>query len=109
MRGWARAKSLFERVTGGRRRRAIVLGSVFVLVATLAAIFVSRQVAIAGLRREIARVEAQQTEATAQQKELRADVASTSDPKTLEDEARRRLGLVEPGEEKVFFVEEESP
>ncbi len=109
MRGWARAKRLFERVTGDRRRRVIVLGSVFVLVATLAAIFVSRQVAIAGLRHEIARLEAQQAEATAQQKELRADVASTSDPKTLEDEARRRLGLVKPGEEKVFFVEEESP
>jgi cell division protein FtsB len=109
MRGWAGAKSLFERVTGDRRRRFLVLTSVFVLLATLAAIFISRQVAIAGLRREIARLEAQQVEATAQQKELRAGVASTSDPKTLEDEARKRLGLVEPGEEKVFFVEEESP
>lgn len=109
MKGWARAKGLFDRVVGDRRRRVIVLVSVFLIVATLAAIFVSRQVAIAGLRREIARLKAQQADATTQQKELRADVASTSDPKTLRDEARRRLGLVEPGEEKAYFVEEESP
>jgi cell division protein FtsB len=109
MRGWARAKSLLSRVAGSRRRRVIVLGSAFALVATLAAIFVSRQVAITGLRRDIARLEAGQVQATAEQKGLRAEVASTSDPKALADEVRRRLGLVEPGEEKAFFVEEDSP
>jgi cell division protein FtsB len=87
----------------------MVIGTVVALVATLTAVFVSRQVAMAGFRRDIARLEAQQAQAGARQKELRAEVASTSDPKTLEDEVRRRLGLVEPGEEKVFFVEEGSP
>jgi len=109
MRGWAQARRLVGRVVGGRRRRTLALAVVFLVVATLAAVFVSRQVAIAGLRHEIARLEAHQADATAQQKVLRAEVASTSDPKALEEEARRRLGLVKPGEEKVFFIEGDSP
>ncbi len=109
MRGWARAKSLLNRFTGNRRRRMIALGLGFAVIATLAAIFISRQVALVGFRRDIARIETEQAQAATRQKELRAEVASTSDPKTLEDEARRRLGLVKPGEEKVFFVEEGSP
>ena len=109
MRGWMRAKRLVGRVIGERRRRAFVLAGIFLVIATVAAVFVSRQVAIAGLRHQVARLEAQQADATAQQKVLRAEVASTTDPKTLEEEARQRLGLVKPGEEKVFFVEEDSP
>jgi cell division protein FtsL len=109
MRGWTRAKRLVGRVIGERRRRAFVLAGIFLVVATVAAIFVSRQVSIAELRHQVARLEAQQVDATTQQKALRAEVASTTDPKTLEEEARQRLGLVKPGEEKVFFVEEDSP
>jgi cell division protein FtsB len=109
MRGWARAKSLLQRMATDRRRRLVVAGSVVFVVLTIAALFLSRQLAIGGLRRELASLKAQQVEATARQKELRADVASTSDPKTLEDEARRRLGLIRSGEEKIFFVEEDSP
>jgi cell division protein FtsB len=109
MRGWAKAKSLVQRMSTDRRRRLIVVGSVVVLFLTIAAVFVSRQLAIGGLRRELADVNAQQAQASARQKELRADVASTSDPKTLETEARKRLGLIRSGEEKVFFVEENSP
>jgi cell division protein FtsB len=106
MRGWARAKRLFDRVVGQRHRRAFILAAVFLALATIAAIFVSRQVAIAGLRREIARLESRQAEATAAQKDLRAEVASTTNSATLEEEARKRLGLIKPGEEKIFFVEE---
>jgi cell division protein FtsB len=109
MRGWARAKSLLQRMATDRRRRLVVVGSVVFAVLTIAALFLSRQLAIGGLRRELASLKAQQVQATARQKELRADVASTSDPKTLEDEARRRLGLIRSGEEKIFFVEEDSP
>ncbi len=109
MRGWAKAKSLLQRIATDRRRRLIVGGSIVLVLLTIAAVFLSRQLAIGGLRRELASLQAQQGQAAARQKELRADVASTSDPKTLEDEARRRLGLVRSGEEKVFFVEENSP
>jgi cell division protein FtsB len=109
MRGWAKAKSLLQRITTDRHRRLVVVGSVVLLVLAIAAVFLSRQLAIGGLRRELADVNVRQVQASARQKELRADVASTSDPKTLEAEARRRLGLVRSGEEKVFFVEENSP
>jgi cell division protein FtsB len=109
MRGWAKAKSLLQRVAVDRHRRRVVAASIVFLLLAIAAVFLSRQLAISGLRRELADIMAQQTQAAARQKELRADVASTSDPKTLEDEARKRLGLIRPGEEKVFFVEEDSP
>jgi cell division protein FtsB len=109
MRGWAKAKGLLQRMAIDRRRQRVVVGSVVLLLLAIAAVFLSRQLAIGGLRRELAGVKAEQAQAVARQKELRAGVASTSDPKTLEDEARRRLGLVRWGEEKVFFVEENSP
>jgi cell division protein FtsB len=109
MRGRARARRLLDRVVGQRHRRAFVLCGVVLVVATVAAVFISRQVAISNLRRDISRLEAGQTAAASEQKALRAEVASTSDSKTLEEEARRRLGLVKPGEEKVFFVEESAP
>jgi cell division protein FtsB len=109
MRGWAKAKSLLRGIATDRHRRLVVVGSIVLLLLAIAAVFLSRQLAIGGLRRELARVKAQEVQAAARQKELRADVASTSDPKTLEDEARRRLGLVRSGEEKIFFVEENSP
>ncbi len=112
MRGWGTAKGGIARLLdrlGGRRRRWVAVGCVVVLFGTITAVFVSRQVAMAGLRRETARLETQQADAAARQKELRADLASTTNAKALEDEIRSRLGLVKPGEEKVFFVEEDSP
>ncbi len=110
MRGWVGAKGWLRRwVGGGRQRRVIVFLLAFALVAALAGVFVGRQAGIAALRRDIARLEADRTAAAARQKELRAEVASTTDPKVLEDEIRIRLGLVRPTEEKVFFIEESSP
>ncbi len=109
MRAWARAKSLLQNIRVDRRRRQLVIGSIVLVLLTIVAVFVSRQFAIAGLRRDVTRLAAEQTAAETLQKELRAGVASTSDPKTLEDEARKRLGLVKPGEEKIFFVEEDTP
>jgi cell division protein FtsL len=110
MRGWAGVQRVLGRLAAAtRRRRIVVFVSVLTLVATLAAIFVSRQFTIDGLRRETTRLEQEQTQAEARQKELRTEVASTTSPKRLEEEARKRLGLVSPGEEKVFFIEEGSP
>lgn len=110
MRGWAGVQRVLGRLLAAtRHRRVVVLVSVLTVVATLAAIFVSRQFSIAGLRREIAHLEQEETQAEARQKELRTEVASTTSPKRLEEEARKRLGLVKPGEEKVFFIEEDSP
>jgi len=84
----------------------LALGCAVALLGTVAAVFISRQVSMASMRREIARLKTDQVEAAAHQKELRSDLASTKDPKTLEDEIRQKLGLVKPGEEKAFFVEE---
>lgn len=112
MRGWAKAKARAAKLLGrleGRRRRWVALGCVIILLGTVAAVFISRQVAMIGMRREIERLEAQKVAAAAEQKALRAELASTTDSKTLEEEIRRRLGLVKPGEEKVFFVEENGP
>lgn len=110
MRGWAGAKKLVARFAGGdRRRRRVVLILSLALVATLAGVFVSRQVSIAGMRRDVAKLKAEQAVAATRQKELRAEVASTTNRATLEREARERLGLVLPGEEKAYFVEEGAP
>jgi cell division protein FtsB len=109
MRVWARAKSLLQQLPVARHRRRVVAGSIALLLLTVVAIFVSRQFAVAGLRRDIARLGVEQAAAEVEQKELRAGVASTSDPATLEEEVRERLGLVKRTEEKVFFVEEKGP
>ncbi len=110
MRGWASAKKLVGRFAAGdRRRRRIVLILSFAFVATLAAVFVSRQISIADMRRDVARLRADQAAAAARQKELRTEVSSTTNRATLEAEARERLGLVLPGEEKAYFVEERVP
>lgn len=113
MRAWlrakARAKDLFDRLGGRRHRRWMVLGLTFVLVASLVAVFVRREVMIAGLRRQIAQLEARQVEAAAEEEALRAELASTKSDATLERVIRERLGLVRPNEEKAFFVEGPSP
>ena len=89
-----------------RGRRWVALGIAAFVVLFVLGTFVSRGLGILHLRRDLVRLEKATVEATAEQKRLRAELASASSSRVLEDKAREELGLIKPGEEKVIFVEE---
>jgi len=72
----------------------------------LALFFVGRSFEIRRLRRDLADLRISLRGAEEEGETLRARLALRDDPKTIEDLARERLGLVKPGEEKVIFVGE---
>ena len=72
----------------------------------LAFVFVSRQLEIGRRARWIADLSQAHVVALEDQAGLRDQLASANDLDAIEYEARKRLGLVLPGEVKVVFVEE---
>jgi len=109
MRRWGNdLKKRWAAATGGRRRPIVLLGFAAIALA-IAGTFLVRQVDILRLRRDAAVLRRQYAEEGVRTEELRTRLAKTSDPAVLEEEARRRLGLVKPGEEKIFFLEEGNP
>jgi cell division protein FtsB len=87
-----------------RWRRVVLLVGITAAFGLLLALFLSRGAQIGRLQQELVALRDQQAQAAAEQEELRAQLASSSDPDVIEQEAREKLGLVEPGEIKVIFV-----
>ena len=72
------------------------------------ALFITRGVEIRHLRRELYEIRRAQESALVEQTDLRERLSEKDDPTAIEEQARKRLGLVKPGEEKVIFDGEES-
>jgi cell division protein FtsB len=68
-------------------------------------LFLGRTFKIRRLRGDLSILAQQASETLVTQEELRARLALQNDPTMIEEEARRLLGLVKPGEEKVIFIE----
>ena len=92
--------------THTRRGPRVIIAVVLVVVGLLSFLYISRFLVIQHLRAEIAAITRQEQVARAQQAELRARLAHANDPATIEYLARKELGLVKPGEEKIIFVKE---
>ncbi|MEW5826195.1 MAG: septum formation initiator family protein [Candidatus Bipolaricaulota bacterium] len=109
MRGWAGAiHRKLNGIAGSPRRRLVVWG-VAAAVLALGGTFLSRELAIVRLRHERTAIARELRDAEGETKSLEARLAAASDPAVIETEARRRLGLVKPGEEKIFFLEQGVP
>ena len=93
---------LGRRVTG-RGASAIFVLTIAAVACCLAVVFVLRGLEMSRLGREIAQIRLDQTAALEDKEALHGRLALRDDPQTIEDEARERLGLVKPGEEKVIF------
>ena len=95
---------------GFRLDRRLFLALVLVGgAALLLSLFIGRQLEIAHLQQELAGLRQAEAVASSEQATLRERLASADDPAAVESLARQRLGLVMPGEEKVIFVEEQTP
>ena len=92
-----------------RRRRFGVLVLALASVSLLLALLISRGLSIRSLQREVAALEAGCSAATVDQSALREALTHANDSSVIEEIARRELGLVYPGEEKVYFLEDDTP
>jgi cell division protein FtsB len=101
MRGGDEAQGWIVKPRWGKK---IVLIAVLMLVGLLSFIYIDRFFTIRHLHAEIARVTQEERGALAVQKDLRDRLAHADDPATIEYLARKELGLVKPGEEKVIFL-----
>ena len=87
-----------------RRGPRVIVAVVLVVVGLLSFLYISRFLVIRHLHAEIAAITRQEQAALAVQTKLRARLAHGNDPATIEYLARKELGLVKPGEEKVIFI-----
>ena len=87
-----------------RGRRHILVWALLAILCLLAFLYLGRTFEIRQLRGDLSILAQQASEALATQEELRARLALQDDPAMIEEEARRLLGLVKPGEEKVIFI-----
>ncbi len=77
------------------------------LVGLLSFLYIDRFLEIRHLHAEISRITQEEQAALVVQGELRDRLAHADDPATIEYLARKELGLVKPGEEKVIFLKGE--
>ena len=107
MRTRRRRLAIVRRVRGGFRALRIrpLTGLVVVGVCLLLSLYLVRFATIAHLRGEIARAGLQERRALVAQGELRDRLGQKDNPAAIEDLARKLLGLVKPGEEKIIFIE----
>jgi cell division protein FtsB len=91
---------------GDHWRVVAVVAAAFVVCGLLLALFLTRDAAIRQLRQELVSLRDQQRQAALEQDDLRQQLSASSEADVIEEQARERLGLVKPGEEKVIFVEE---
>ncbi len=89
-----------------RWRKRTVLIAVLLTVGLLSFLYIDRFLEIRRLHAEIASITQEERTALAVQQELRDKLAQADDPATIEYLARKELGLVKPGEEKVIFIKE---
>ncbi len=87
--------------------KRIVLIAVLMFVGLLSFLYIDRFFKIRHLQAEIARITQEEQAALVVQNELRDRLAHADDPATIEYLARKELGLVKPGEEKVIFLKGE--
>ncbi len=88
----------------GQRRVRIILVGVLLLVGFLSFLYISRFLEIRHLRAQITDIARQEQAALVVQSQLRDRLAHANDAQTIEYLARKELGLVKPGEEKVIFI-----
>ncbi len=81
------------------------LFAVVAVVGLLASLFLGRFFEMRRLQDELSVLVQQEREALAAQEQLRVRLALKDDPEMIEQKARELLGLVQPDEEKVIFVE----
>lgn len=93
----------------GQRSRIVVLAAVVTVASLLLILFLSRQLEIAGRWRSIDEILRSAAAAATEQEALRDRLASSNDSDLIEQQARERLGMVMPGEEKIIFIEESLP
>lgn len=95
---------------GSRHRRQVgILILALASVSLLLSLFVGRGLTIRKLQREVAALNAECSTALDDQAALLEALDRAGDSSVIEEIARRELGLVFPGEEKVYFLEDESP
>ncbi len=87
-----------------RWRKRIILIAALLIVGLLSFLYIERFLEIRHLHAEIANITQEERTALAVQRELRDKLAHADDPATIEYLARKELGLVKPGEEKVIFL-----
>ena len=104
MRGGEESGLTPARAERPRWRKRTILIAVLVLVGLLSFLYIERFLEIRRLHAEIADITQQERTALAVQRELRDKLAHANDPATIEYLARKELGLVKPGEEKVIFL-----
>ncbi len=76
----------------------------FLLLAAVVSLFSYRGALIVAFRRELLATVTAQEQAIEQRAALEQRLAQRSDPSVIEDEARRQLGWMLPGEERVVFL-----
>ncbi len=77
------------------------------MLGLLFSLYTIRFLEIHGLNHDLATLKSEETLAFAMQQELQSRLALKNDPITIELSARKQLGLIKPGEEKVIFVKGE--
>jgi cell division protein FtsB len=87
-----------------RPRRILTAICVVIAACALATLFIARAIHIGDLQLELQKTADAQQTALAHQAALRARLLHVNDPAEIESAARRLLGLVYPGEEKVIFI-----
>ncbi|MCK4392860.1 septum formation initiator family protein [Candidatus Bipolaricaulota bacterium] len=88
-----------------RSCRHILVWALLAILFLLTFLYLGRTFEIRRLRGDLSILAQQAKGALATQEELRARLALQNDPVMIENAARRLLGLVKPGEEKVIFIE----
>ena len=96
-----------RRGTATPKRAAVFIVALSTLGGLVLSMFILRALEIRSLRRELEELRAAQQQALLDQEALRERLAEKDEPSAIEREARERLGLVMPGEEKVVFIYEE--
>ena len=108
MRGSRRRKRTERAAPRIHRTSNLALATAALVIVTLISyVFISRHIEIVHRTKLLAEIGIAQEAAAAEQVKLRDRLATADDPDAIELHARRRLGLVFPGEVKVVFVEED--
>ncbi|MBT9135527.1 MAG: Cell division protein FtsL [Firmicutes bacterium] len=79
-----------------KKRRALVLGAVFLAVVYLAITFVAQELAMVRLREREIELLAVRSSLTEQATQLQAEIERLQTPEHIERLARQRLGLLKP-------------
>ena len=95
------------RIARPRWGRRIIFIAVLMFVGLLSFLYIDRFLEIRHLHAEIAHITQEEQVALGIQGELRDKLAHADNPATIEYLARKELGLVKPGEEKVIFLKGE--